>query len=57
MKALKCLVQLKSILSLLFSCTACYLAIKGKIHMETFSAITTAIITYYFTRKDGENNE
>lgn len=46
------LIDLKSILSLLFCITTCYLAIKGKIEMETFMAITMAIITYYFTRKE-----
>lgn len=46
------LFKLKSILSLMFCITTCYLALKGKIEMETFMAITMAIITYYFTRKD-----
>lgn len=48
------LLKLKSILSLLFCTTTCYLAVTGKIEMETFMAITMAIITYYFTRKEGE---
>lgn len=54
-KQISKLIDLKSILSLLFCITTCYLAIKGKIEMETFMAITMAIITYYFTRK--EKNE
>jgi len=51
---MKNLLKLKSILSLLFCITTCYLAIVGKIEMETFMAITMAIITYYFTRKGDE---
>ena len=51
------LLKVKTILSLLFSITTCYLAIKGKISMETFVALTTAIITYYFNKKDGDKNE
>lgn len=45
------LLELKSILSVAFCGTTCYLAIIGKISMETFMAVTMAIITYYFTRK------
>ena len=51
------LLKVKTILSLLFSITTCFLAIKGKISMETFVALTTAIITYYFNKKDGDKNE
>ena len=51
------LFKLKSILSLMFCITTCYLALKDKIEMETFMAITMAIITYYFTRKEkGDEN-
>lgn len=51
------LLKVKTILSLLFSITTCYLAIKGKISMETFIALTASIITYYFNKKDGDKNE
>lgn len=54
MKELKNLLKLKSILSIMFCTTTCYLAVKSKISMETFIALTTAIITYYFNKKDGE---
>ena len=55
MKEIKKLIDLKTILSLMFCGCTCYLAIKGKVQMETFMAITMGIITYYFTRKkDGE---
>jgi hypothetical protein len=56
-QALINLLKVKTILSLLFSLTTCYLAIKGKISMETFIALTASIITYYFNKpkdKDGE---
>lgn len=51
-KNLTRLVDLKSILSLMFCGVTCYLACEGKIEMETFMAITMAIITYYFNRKE-----
>jgi len=51
------LLKVKTILSMLFSITTCYLAIKGKISMETFIALTASIITYYFNKKDGDKNE
>lgn len=51
------LIDLKTFLSLMFCGVTCYLAIKGKIQMETFMAITMAIITYYFTRKDKEDSK
>ena len=43
------LFKLKSILSLMFCITTCYLALKGKIEMETFMAITG----YMIVRKCG----
>lgn len=54
LQAIVSLFKLKSILSLLFCITTCYLAIAGKIEMETFVGMTMAIITYYFTRKESE---
>lgn len=54
LQAIVSLFKLKSILSLLFSGTTCFLAITGRIEMETFVGMTMAIITYYFTRKEGE---
>lgn len=46
------LLKVKTILSLLFSITTCYLAVKEKIEMETFMTVTMSIITYYFTKKE-----
>lgn len=48
------LLKLKSILSIMFCTTTCVLAFFGRIEMETFMAITMAIITYYFTKKENE---
>ena len=56
-QALINLLKVKTILSLLFSATTCFLAVKGKISMETFVALTTAIITYYFNKKESDKNE
>lgn len=56
-QALINLLKVKTILSMLFSVTTCYLAVKGKISMETFIALTASIITYYFNKKDGDKNE
>ena len=53
-QALINLFKLKSILSLLFCGTTCFLAVTNRIEMETFMAITMSIITYYFTRKEVE---
>ncbi|MEG0799505.1 MAG: hypothetical protein RR228_03460 [Bacilli bacterium] len=49
------LIDLKSILSLIFTITTCILAFKRIIHSETFIALTSSIITYYFARNI--NNE
>lgn len=51
------LLKVKTILSLLFSITTCFLAIKGTISTETFITLTASVITYYFnkdSKKDGE---
>lgn len=48
------LLKVKTILSLLFSITTCYLAIEEKIEMETFMTVTMSIITYYFTKTDND---
>lgn len=56
-QALINLLKVKTILSLLFSATTCFLAVKGKISMETFVSLTTAIIVYYFNKKESDKNE
>ena len=52
MKELLKLLELKSILSLVLILTTCYLALKGKIEIETFTALVMSVVTYYFTRKE-----
>lgn len=48
------LLKVKTILSLLVIITTCYLTIREIIDPATFMALASAIITYYFTRKEGE---
>lgn len=47
------LFKVKTILSLIVIITTCYLTIKEVIDPATFMALASAIITYYFTRKEG----
>ena len=49
------LFKLKSILSLVVIITTCYLTCIGKMPSEAFSGLTSAIITYYFTRRTLDN--
>jgi hypothetical protein len=56
-KAFTNLLKLKSILSLMYSATTCYLALNGKISTEVFMSITTAIIVYYFNKKDTKESD
>ena len=48
------LFKVKTILSIGVIATTCYLTIKEVIDPATFMAIASAIITYYFTRKDDD---
>ena len=48
------LFKVKTILSLVVIITTCYLTIKEVIDPATFMALASAIITYYFTRTEGE---
>jgi len=54
MKIIENLLKVKSILSLVFCFTTCYLAIIGKIETSEFLILTSAIITYYNTKKKEE---
>ena len=51
-KNLANLFKVKTILSLLVITTTCILTFKNIVSVEAFMAIASAIITYYFTRKD-----
>ncbi len=46
------LLKVKTILSLAVIFTTCVLTFKNVISVEAFMAIASAIITYYFTKKE-----
>lgn len=48
------LFKVKTILSLAVIITTCILTFKSVISVEAFMAIASAIITYYFTKKEKE---
>lgn len=48
------LFKVKTILSLAVIITTCVLTFKNVLPVEAFTAIASAIITYYFTKKDKE---
>lgn len=50
------LFKVKTILSLAVIITTCILTFKGVISVEAFMAIAGSIITYYFTKKESEEN-
>lgn len=51
-KNLANLLKVKTIMSLAVIFTTCYLTIKGTLDTETFMVVTSAIITYYFNKKE-----
>lgn len=53
-KNLANLLKVKTILSLAVISTTCLLTYKNIISVEAFMAIASAIITYYFTKKEKE---
>ena len=52
LKNLANLFKVKTILSLLVITTTCILTFRNIVSVEAFMAIASAIITYYFTKKD-----
>lgn len=48
------LFKVKTILSLCVIITTCILTFNGTVSVEAFMAIASAIITYYFTKKEKE---
>lgn len=50
------LFKVKTILSLAVIITTCILTFKGVVSVEAFMAIAGSIITYYFTKKEKEEN-
>lgn len=51
------LFKVKTIISLAVIFTTCYLTIVDKLDTETFMVITSAIITYYFNKKESSDKE
>ena len=56
-KNLANLLKVKTILSLAVIATTCILTFKNIVSVEAFMAIASAIITYYFTKRETENKE
>ena len=50
------LFKVKTIISLCVIITTCVLTFKNIISIEAFMAIASAVITYYFTRKESDEN-
>jgi hypothetical protein len=48
------LFKVKTILSIAVILTVCILTFKNVVSVEAFMAIASAIITYYFTKKEKE---
>lgn len=49
------LFKVKTILSLFVTITTCVLTFKGIISVGEFMTIASAVITYYFTRKENKD--
>lgn len=57
MKEIKNLFKVKSLLSLMFGITTCFLACKGQISKEAFMSIVGSIIAFYFTKDNKKGDE
>lgn len=51
------LFKVKTILSLTVIITVCILTFKNVVSIESFMTIASAIITYYFTKKEDKKEE
>lgn len=51
------LIKVKTILSLAVIFTVCSLTFKEVVSVEAFMAIASAIITYYFTKKEDKEDK
>ena len=49
------LLKVKTLVTLALISTTCYMALSDKVDMTVFISLVTAVITYYFTKKDNEN--
>ena len=52
MKELKELLKVKSLMTITVMSVFAYLSVTGQVSSELTSSVITAVITYYFTRKD-----
>ena len=51
------LLKVKTLITLVLIFTTCYLAVDNRIDVAVFTTLVSAVITYYFTKKDSGNNE
>ena len=57
MAILKNLLKVKSIITLAIIFTLCYETIIGVVPIELFTAIASAVVTYYFTKELNKKEE
>ncbi len=48
------LLKVKSLMTLCVMCVFVYLSVTNQVSSELTSSVITAVITYYFTKKDNE---
>ena len=53
--ALVDILKVKTLITLVMVFTACYLALAGRIDVSVFTGLVTSVITYYFTKKEGQD--
>ena len=53
--ALVDILKVKTLITLVMVFTACYLALVGRIDVSVFIGLVTSVITYYFTKKEGQD--
>jgi len=51
------LLKVKTLLSLIVMCVASYMAIKGTIDPATYMVLASAIVTYYFNKKENKESD
>lgn len=55
-KALINLLKVKTLITLAITIVFCYLAIVGKLPIETTTMVIGMVFTYYFNKKDTDKN-
>lgn len=56
-KAFVALLKVKSIMTICIMAVFVTLALTGRMSDELVASVITAVITYYFTKKEDKNNE